>query len=142
MGIEAELAVGYTRWDFRESFQLLDRQVTFAGPRTDDGIKIKDVRVIQGILRPRRKLKCPADLPQRVFFSPKASIDQTQNAENRAVTRLRANHFLLLRARGAKSELRSGGISFHPIHPTVRISSAKLRHTYAFCPSCLKSILT
>ena len=78
----------YTGRDFRESLQLLNRQVAFAGPCTHHGIKIEHVRAIEGILRNRRELECPAAFLQRLFFSPKCGIDQTQDAESWAGIRL------------------------------------------------------
>src|SRR5438876_2162092 len=38
IGTETNIAVGWTCREFRESFQLLDRQVALASPRTDYGI--------------------------------------------------------------------------------------------------------
>ncbi len=38
---ETDLAVRYACRDFGENFQLLDRKVALAGPRTDDRIEIK-----------------------------------------------------------------------------------------------------
>src|SRR5437660_3975030 len=140
IGTETNIAVSYTCGDFGESFQLLDGQVALGSPRTDDGIKIKDVRAIQGILRYRRKLECPAAVPQCLFFSPKASIDQTQNAQNRAVIRLRSNRFLLSRTRGGKGGLRREDVSFHSSYQSLQISSAKSHPTYASCIKCILAL--
>src|SRR5438067_418376 len=51
LGIETELAVGFARRDFRQSFQLLNGQVALAGLRTDHSINIKYVRAVDRVLR-------------------------------------------------------------------------------------------
>ena len=89
--MEAKFAVEYTSRDFCESLQLLNRQIVFASPRTDYGVKMENVRAIHGILRNRCKLECPAALSQRFFFSPKCGINQPKGAESRAVIRPRAS---------------------------------------------------
>src|SRR5215831_13879335 len=76
--IEANLAIGYTCWEFRESLQLLDGFVVFTDPRTDRSIKIKDFHAVERVFGGGKELNSPAPLTQRFFFPAKKSINQTQ----------------------------------------------------------------
>src|ERR1700746_655277 len=74
---QTQITVAWAGWDFRKSLELVNSQVAFSSPSTDHRINIKHVHAIQGIFRHGRKLECSATFAQRLFFSPKASIDQT-----------------------------------------------------------------
>src|SRR5437762_75334 len=73
--IEAELAVAGTGWNFRDDFQLINRQGGLTGPRINQREGTDKVRTDQGILCYRAKFNCTTRLTNRLFFSSQTGIE-------------------------------------------------------------------
>src|SRR2546428_9583078 len=73
--IEAKFAVAGASWDFRDYFQLLNRERRLIGPRINQGEVADQVSTGKGILRYGAKFNGTTCLTNRFLFSPQTGIE-------------------------------------------------------------------
>src|SRR5262249_42193473 len=113
--IQTQYAVGWTAWDFRNYFELLDGQIAFASPRVDQCEVEGNLRTVRRVFFDGHEFDCLAAFAKSIFFSPQSGIDQPQVAERLSIvrrTRARcADGWFLLCTRGCKGGLGSSCVS-------------------------------
>src|SRR5437773_11728296 len=109
---------------------MLNCEVPFASPGTNDGKQIKNVGAIQRVFRNWQTFNGLTALLQCLVFSAESGIDQSQHAQGAHVIRIFANSLLLLSPRSSKGRVCTCQIASRPRDQTFPTSSADI-HLWA-----------
>src|SRR4030095_2574961 len=111
--IQNQVAVIRTVRKFGGYFQLLDRQVAFAGPRVDQGEVGHSLTTHEQILCTGRKFDRAPTFAQCLFLSAQGSVDERHAGKYRPEVGPCTRLCLLLRPGGGKRGSGTGSVSSH-----------------------------